>query len=110
MRGYNDSSKPLDVDSYLPEKLMNDVEAVIKALTPNHKVVLVAHDWGAIVASWFAAARPQFVQRLILLNLGHMRAQERLIRGEIVGYKQFLKSWYIYYFQLPYISIDRIER
>ena len=67
LRGYNDSDKPQDVDAYVMEELIRDIEGVIKGLG-YESCVLVAHDWGGAIAWSFAYAYPQMVERLIVLN------------------------------------------
>src|SRR5262245_26426554 len=51
MRGYNVSSKPKDVEQYKMKYLVEDVRQLAEKVGgKDRKFVLVAHDWGAIVA------------------------------------------------------------
>ncbi len=70
MRGYNLSDKPPEVTDYRPSVLVEDIRQLIAHLG-FERCVLVAHDWGGAVAWNFAAAYPQMVDRLIILNSPH---------------------------------------
>ena len=69
-RGYNRSGQPADASSYRMEYLVADVTAVIRHLEAD-SATIVGHDWGGAVAWQFAFARPEMVDRLIILNLPH---------------------------------------
>jgi pimeloyl-ACP methyl ester carboxylesterase len=71
-RGYNLSDKPAGVENYDIRLLVGDVIAVIKQLGKD-KAIIVGHDWGGAVAWQLALNAPQFVDRLIILNLPHPR-------------------------------------
>jgi len=62
-------------------------------------VVLVGHDWGGVVAWLVAAARPDLVRRLVVLNAPHPDGFRRTLRTS----SQLLKSWYALFFQLPWL-------
>jgi pimeloyl-ACP methyl ester carboxylesterase len=70
MRGYNHSSIPAHGGYVLPT-LVADVAALAAAVAPGSRVHLVAHDWGGIVAWAFAAAHPEVLQSLTILNCAH---------------------------------------
>jgi epoxide hydrolase 4 len=71
-RGYNLSDKPQGVENYSMPHLVGDVIAVIKYFGKD-KAIIVGHDWGGSVAWQLALNAPQFVDRLIILNLPHPR-------------------------------------
>ena len=71
-RGYNLSDKPDGVENYDVRLLVGDVIAVIKHLGKD-KAIIVGHDWGGLVAWQLALNAPQYVDRLIILNLPHPR-------------------------------------
>ena len=71
-RGYNLSDKPAGVENYAMPLLVGDVIAVIKHLGKD-KAIIVGHDWGGAVAWQLALNAPQYVDRLIILNLPHPR-------------------------------------
>jgi pimeloyl-ACP methyl ester carboxylesterase len=96
MRGYGGTTKPPRVQDYAIEKLMADVAALIDA-SGCRSVTLIAHDWGAIVAWYFAMRRVRPLERLVIMNVPHPIAAEPAFRT----WKQLRKSWYIFFFQIP---------
>ena len=79
-RGYNESDKPKGVENYRMEKLVGDVEAVVKHFKRD-KVTIVGHDWGGAVAWSFAMSRPELTERLIILNCPHPACFARELAG-----------------------------
>lgn len=75
-RGYNLSDKPKGVEQYDMRLLVGDVVAVIKSLG-RERAVVVGHDWGGAVAWSVATYVPEVVDKLIILNLPHMRGLRR---------------------------------
>jgi pimeloyl-ACP methyl ester carboxylesterase len=75
-RGYNLSDKPEGVDNYAMRLLVSDVRAVIKHFGRDHAII-VGHEWGGVVAWQLALNAPQFVERLIILNVPHPRGLRR---------------------------------
>ena len=75
-RGYNLSDKPKGVENYDMRLLVGDVAAVVKHLKRD-KAIIVGHDWGGAVSWTLATYQPQFVEKLIILNLPHLRGLSR---------------------------------
>ncbi len=96
MRGYNVSDKPRGVRAYRSAILARDVRRLILACGAEGAVV-GGHDWGAAVAWLVGMRHPEVVQRLVIMNVPH---PERFLRGLRTG-RQLLKSWYMFFFQLP---------
>jgi pimeloyl-ACP methyl ester carboxylesterase len=73
MRGYNLSSKPEGVDQYRMPLLIEDVRALAAHLGfgASRKFILVGHDWGGAVAWSYAAAHPDTLEKLIIINAPH---------------------------------------
>jgi pimeloyl-ACP methyl ester carboxylesterase len=69
-RGVNLSGGPDDVAGYRIEALVADVAALIAHLG-HERAVLVAHDWGGLIAWWTAILRPEIVERLVIVNCAH---------------------------------------
>jgi len=69
-RGFGDSDRPLEVEAYEVERLLDDLFALAAALSIE-RFALVGHDWGGAVA-WAAAIRgdPR-VTRLAIINSPH---------------------------------------
>jgi epoxide hydrolase 4 len=79
MRGYNLSSKPTDVTQYELNLLVEDVRALTDHL--GHKrFVLAGHDWGGVVAWAFAAAHPEYLEKLVIINAPHPAVFDRELR------------------------------
>lgn len=91
LRGCGRSDKPRDVDAYRMHHLVGDVAAIIEALG-GEKVTLVGHDWGASLAWVVASFRPDLVERLVVLSVGHPSA------FFASGIAQQAKSWYMLLF------------
>jgi epoxide hydrolase 4 len=69
-RGYNLSDKPKGEAAYAMPNLIGDVAAVIAAEGQKNAVV-VGHDWGAAIAWQTTFARPDLVNRLVILSVPH---------------------------------------
>jgi len=68
VRGYGESDAPHEVSAYTMTALTGDNAAVIKALSPDGKAVLVGHDWGAPIVYATAYMRPEVVRAVIGLS------------------------------------------
>ena len=82
LRGYEQSSRPADVSAYHAKHLAQDIAALIAAeCGPQGQLVaLIAHDWGGAVAWNLAAARPELMQRLVIINSPHPQTFWRELR------------------------------
>ena len=96
-RGYNLSDKPEGEANYDMALLTADVAAVIRAEGESNAVV-VGHDWGGGIAWSFAAAYPQMTDRLIIMNLPHIKGLQRELAS--MG-QQHSNSQYARNFQQP---------
>lgn len=98
-RGYGDSDKPSGVSSYKIDKLCQDLKQLIPALGYKD-CVLVGHDWGGAVVFNFANKHAEMVKKLIVLNAPHGAV---MLKELMTNYKQFFMSWYMFFFQMPYL-------
>jgi pimeloyl-ACP methyl ester carboxylesterase len=96
-RGYNTSDRPPGVSAYRLEKLGADILGLLDE-TGLDRAFVVGHDWGAVVAWWLALAAPERVERLGILNVPHPAVMRRHL---LTNPRQMLRSWYIFFFQLP---------
>ena len=55
LRGYGGTDRPVGRDEYSLERLMDDVAGLIDA-SGARETMLIAHDWGGVIA-WFFALR-----------------------------------------------------
>ena len=95
MRGYGNSSKPKGIASYQLDTLVEDIAAIIEA-SGCKETVLIAHDWGAVVAWHFAINGRLPLSYLIICNVPHPQSMQQAFSWE-----QLKKSWYIFFFQIP---------
>lgn len=99
-RGYGDSDKPKGVRAYRRDALVGDVVGLVRALG-RERCFLVGHDWGGAV-SWLVAQRhPALVEKLCVLNCPHPDVLARALYKDL---RQLQKSWYVLFFQLPFVE------
>jgi pimeloyl-ACP methyl ester carboxylesterase len=95
MRGYNLSDKPSRVEDYRIDKLVADVIGLLDHFGAK-QAAIVGHDWGAGVAWAIAQKYPERVSRLAVLQVPLQAAW----RANLT-FKQFMRSWYMFFFQIP---------
>jgi pimeloyl-ACP methyl ester carboxylesterase len=98
-RGYNLSDKPKGVKNYDVFTLVEDIIGLIDALG-YEKVNLVGHDWGAVVAWTLAIKHPERLHKLSIMNVPHPSVMRRFLTRDL---EQMRRSWYVMFFQLPWI-------
>jgi len=96
LRGYGQTDRPRRREDYALERLLDDVAGLIDA-SGARSTILVGHDWGAVIAWYFAIRRVRPLDRLVIMNVPHPGVMERWIRTP----RQLLRSWYVLFFQLP---------
>ncbi|HEV7377679.1 MAG TPA: alpha/beta hydrolase [Pyrinomonadaceae bacterium] len=95
MRGYNLSDKPARVEDYKVDLLVDDVLGLVRHFG-EREAAIVGHDWGAGVA-WAVAQRyPEYVWKLVAMQVPPMAAWR-----DNMTLRQALSSWYMLFFQLP---------
>jgi pimeloyl-ACP methyl ester carboxylesterase len=102
LRGYGDSSRPERQADYHIDRLVEDVVAMFEVLGAR-KRLLVAHDWGAMIAWVVAMRRPNIsgavpLDGLIIMNVPHPVVFRDVLKA---SWAQKKKSWYVAFFQLP---------
>ncbi len=106
VRGAGDSDKPSARAPYRLGQLVDDLAAVLDAVSPDRPVHLLGHDWGS-VQCWAAVADPRLRSRIASFtsvsgpSLDHARAWLRDLRHPRATARQLLDSWYIAAFQIP---------
>jgi len=105
LRGYEPGSIPADGD-YTMETIATDILAVIDSLD-NSPVHLVGHDWGAAVAYVVAAASPERFKSLTVMAVPHTG---RFAREGLRIPKQLRLSWYMGFFNIPWLSDWVVQR
>ncbi len=96
LRGYGESDRPPRREDYAIEVLMADVAGLIDA-SGARSTILLAHDWGGIIAWYFAMRQVRPLDRLVIMNVPHPGVMERVMRTR----RQLARSWYAFFFQIP---------
>lgn len=97
-RGYSPRARPQGRRAYALRRLARDVLALADAAGAE-RFHLVGHDWGGAVAWAVAAWHPERLFTVTSLATPHGRA---LLRS-FVSSDQALRSWYMLFFQLPWL-------
>jgi len=104
MRGYNLSTRPVEVDAYGVDKLASDIRGLIRELGAE-SALLVGHDWGGTVAWATATYHPEVVDRLVIMNAAHPRN----LNDGLKHPGQLRRLWYFFFFQIPGLP-ERVVR
>jgi pimeloyl-ACP methyl ester carboxylesterase len=96
LRGYGESDRPQRREDYAIETLVDDVAGLIDAAGAR-STLLLAHDWGGVIAWYFAMRQVRPLERLVIMNLPHPGVMERAMRT----WRQLGRSWYVFFFQIP---------
>jgi NAD(P)-dependent dehydrogenase (short-subunit alcohol dehydrogenase family)/pimeloyl-ACP methyl ester carboxylesterase len=107
VRGAGESDKPGARSAYCIPQLIDDLGAVIDAVSPDEPVHLLAHDWGSI-QSWPAVTGDQLAGRIATFtsisgpSLDYSGAWLRRVHEHPrASLRQLAHSYYIGLFQLP---------
>jgi pimeloyl-ACP methyl ester carboxylesterase len=103
-RGYSPGARPRGRSAYRITELVDDAAAVIDHY--GGRVHVVGHDWGAAVAWGLATSYPDRLASLTALSVPHPGAFLRAMATSSQG----LKSWYMYFFQLPWLPEIALRR
>lgn len=95
-RGYNLTAKQ---GPYLLDTLTADIAHLQDALGLSSSYI-AGHDWGGVVAYAFAARLPGRTRKLAVLNAPHLNVYLEHTRRFS---RQVRLSWYVYYFQIPWL-------
>lgn len=98
-RGYGKSFSPPNIKSYAIELLVSDVAKFIDAANCKY-VVLIGHDWGGTVAWYFSLLAKRKIDRLVIMNVPH----PAILSEELKNIRQMFRSWYVFSFQIPYLT------
>jgi len=107
VRGAGDSDKPRAVSAYRMPRLVDDLVAVVDAVSPDRPVHLVGHDWGSIQC-WPALTDARLAGRIAGYtsisgpSIDHAGVWlRRARRHPRASARQLAHSTYIALFQLP---------
>jgi pimeloyl-ACP methyl ester carboxylesterase len=104
LRGYNLSDKPPRVEDYKLENLVDDVTALIRHFG-REKAAVIGHDWGAGIAWAVGLHHPEYVWKLAALQVPPLTVWRKNLT-----LKQLCASWYMFFFQIPYLPEWLIKR
>lgn len=114
VRGMGRSTPPSGRSGYELAKLVRDLVAVVRAVSPDRPVHLVGHDWGSIQA-WEAVTDREFASLFASFTtisgpcLAHAAAwnRARLARPTPGSLRrlvaQWIRSWYLLVIQVPWL-------
>lgn len=105
MRGYAPSDESRS-GRYGICAIGDDLVALADAFSPNSKVHLVGHDWGAIAAFSAAAVAPERFASMVTMAVPHAGA----LLPHFQRAEQIQRSWYIGMFQLPILAEARLGK
>ncbi|WP_426748265.1 alpha/beta fold hydrolase [Myxococcus faecalis] len=97
LRGYGGTDRPRK--GYDLDTLAEDIYQLARHLQPDRPIHLVGHDWGGGIAYHVAATRPDIVATLTVVNCPHPSVLLRRIWRPA----QLRRSWYMFFFQLPWL-------
>ncbi len=81
LRGYNLSSKPPKVEDYAMPLLIEDIKGLLDTVSKGKRAILVGHDWGGALAWAFAAAHPDYLEKLVIINAPHPAVFQRELKS-----------------------------
>ena len=106
MRGYAPSSVS-SIGSYHVGALMDDALRVLDAAGPTGRDVIIGHDWGAIAGAGLAAMPDGPFSKAVIMSVppsASFRGKVPNVGGLLARLpRQLVRSWYIMYFQLPWL-------
>jgi pimeloyl-ACP methyl ester carboxylesterase len=102
LRGFGASDAPDGVEAYGLATVVGDVLGILDVLSVE-RVHVVGHDWGAAAAWGLAALRPDLVERLVALSVGHPA-------GFLAEPRQRQLSWYMLFFQFEGVAEEALRR
>ena len=97
LRGYNLSERPRGVSNYKIDELADDVIGLVHHFR-REKAAVIGHDWGAAIAWHIGFEHPQYLSKL-----GAFQVPPPSILKRNYSLRQFAASWYMFFFQLPYL-------
>jgi pimeloyl-ACP methyl ester carboxylesterase len=104
LRGYAPS---VLTGPYHLRAIADDVIALANALSPRRPIAIVGHDWGALATTFALARAPSRFVRAVTMAVPHPFALAENVRRDP---SQLRRSWYIGFFQLPWLPERALAR
>lgn len=106
LRGFGDSDKPKGVKNYTTKVIAKDIQELILSFGET-KANIVAHDWGGAAGWNFAQRFPEHLDKLVVINCPLPAVLQKHL---LSNFSQLKKSWYMFFFQLPWIPERYISK
>ena len=106
LRGYGASPKPLGLEGYRIDRLVEDVADAVRAEGAKSAAAVAGHDWGGAIAWNVPRYAPGLAERIVILNSPHPMAMRR----DLATWNQLRRSWYMFFFQLPALPEALLRR
>ncbi|GAQ90056.1 hypothetical protein KFL_005940010 [Klebsormidium nitens] len=97
---YNLSDQPRNLADFGREPCLSDIKLLIEKSSGGRPANLIAHDWGGAIAWHFVRSYPHLVSRLVTLNIPETSTFNDALEH---NKEQRKKSWYIAFFQIPFL-------
>jgi pimeloyl-ACP methyl ester carboxylesterase len=65
-----------DIKKYSLEDVIFEVDAIVNAVSPNDKVILMVHDWGCVFGYEYAMRYPDKIYKMIGIDIGDAASKE----------------------------------
>ncbi len=107
LRGYGRSSTPRGVNAYRLDHLIADVAGLI-ALGKERGLrdaLVVSHDWGGMIG-WASVLSDLPIAQFVVINLPH----PQIFKRRLYRPSQLKKSWYMFYFQVPFLPERKLAQ
>lgn len=105
LRGYGPSGKPAD-GNYRVEAIAGDVIALAEQMSAR-PVLLIGHDWGAVITYVAASQRPDLFDRIVTMAVPPVATFGVNLRRYPV---QLRRSWYMFFFQFRGLAEWAVRR
>lgn len=94
LRGYGNTTKPLNASLYLMKILVEDIRGFIEFLNKQNmtKIILIGHDWGGMISFVFASLYEHMITKMIIINGMHPLAFGKRLFESV---RQMIMSWYM---------------
>lgn len=101
LRGYYPSGLAPDGDYSVPA-VARDILGLVDLLGGG-KASIIGHDWGGFTAYTAANIAPEKIQRIVVMSVPHLHVTK-------MSWTQLKKSWYVLFFQLPWLPERVVAR
>lgn len=100
LRGYYPSYSPKNIEAYQLDDLANDILEMMDYFK-YEQIILIGHDWGGMLAWHFTHLNPGKVEKIATISVPHPISFQKMLK---TNPKQWLKSWYIFFFKVPFLA------